>query len=241
MPRILAVADEIAEVLYGRRLKEIAPDLIVSCGDLPFEYLEYLLTMASVPLLYVPGNHDPAVRVRPPAALSGEGLQQHVTPGALVRAAFRPPPGPQGGINLDGRIERAAGLCLAGLGGSIRYAEGPNRYSQEEMQRRALWLEARARVRRAIRRGRVDVLVTHSPPLGMGDVPDDPAHTGFAAFRRLITSLRPRLAVHGHVHPYGEERADRRLAGTVLVNVVPYRVLELGRSGSVDLSPEEPA
>ena len=62
MTRILAVADEVDESLYGDKLDKLRPDLMVSCGDLPFDYLEYLVSRANVPLLYVPGNHDPSVR-----------------------------------------------------------------------------------------------------------------------------------------------------------------------------------
>ncbi|MEA3502708.1 MAG: hypothetical protein U9R47_08030, partial [Actinomycetota bacterium] len=60
MIRILAVADEVDQALYGPRLNELRPDLILGCGDLPFEYLEYLRAEAEVPLLYVHGNHDPS-------------------------------------------------------------------------------------------------------------------------------------------------------------------------------------
>ena len=57
MIRILAVADEVEEVLYGSRLSDLHPDLILGCGDLPFDYLEHLKSVAGVPLLYVHGNH----------------------------------------------------------------------------------------------------------------------------------------------------------------------------------------
>src|SRR5712671_74072 len=60
--KILAVADEIDEFLYGDKLETLRPDVILSCGDLPFDYLEFLVTRLAVPLLYVPGNHDPNVK-----------------------------------------------------------------------------------------------------------------------------------------------------------------------------------
>jgi uncharacterized RDD family membrane protein YckC len=37
------------------------PDLVVSCGDLPWDDLERIVDVANVPLVYVPGNHDPAL------------------------------------------------------------------------------------------------------------------------------------------------------------------------------------
>jgi Icc-related predicted phosphoesterase len=89
------------------------------------------------------------------------------------------------------------------------------------MRGRALWLEARARLRRG-----VDLLLTHAPPLGLGDG-EDPAHQGFAAFHRLVAQLRPRLLLHGHVHPVHRRAPDRTLGRTLIVNTIPYRLLEL--------------
>lgn len=217
MTRILAVADEVEESLYGDRLRELRPDLVLSCGDLPFDYLESLVSMTDVPLLYVPGNHDPDLRATSPASEPSPLLDQYVDP-----------PGPPGCTFADGRIVEAAGVRVAGLGGSVRYREGPNQYTQSEMRWRALRLELRAWLK-GFRNGRgVDVLITHAPPLGLGDE-DDPAHRGFAAFHRLVGKLSPKLMVHGHVHPYGSPRPDRRLGPTQIVNAVGYRLLEVQR------------
>lgn len=225
------MADEVEEALSGETLGQLRPDAVVSCGDLPFEYLEYIVTVLSVPLLYVPGNHDPALSTRPQPEM--ERLQPGLLIGSgdvadrLVSRSFSPPPGPEGCVNIDGRVVEAAGLVLAGLGGSVNYTDGPNRYTQRQMRLRALGLLARARLRTPLRRRAVDVLVTHSPPLGLGDEPDDPAHVGFAAFHQLVDRLRPRLLLHGHIHPHGTPRPDRWMGDTRVVNVVPYRVLEL--------------
>lgn len=213
MTRILAVSDEVDEALYGEELKRISPDLVVSCGDLPFDYLEYIVTMLNVPLLFVPGNHDPG--------LSPDPVPLHPLQG--LRFEQDRPPGPQGCINVDGEVRQAAGLVVAGLGGSVRYSpRGANQYTQREMRWRALRLEWRCRLRRR----RPQVIIAHSPPSGAGDQ-DDPAHQGFQAFNRLIRALRPRLFLHGHIHPYGIERPDRWMGETRLVNVIPYRVLEV--------------
>ena len=58
--KILAVSDVESKRFYEfyrpGRLKGI--DMILSCGDLHPEYLEFLVTMAHCPVLYVHGNHD---------------------------------------------------------------------------------------------------------------------------------------------------------------------------------------
>jgi predicted phosphodiesterase len=212
MTRVLAIADEVERALYGEALYRLRPDVIVSAGDLPFDYLENLVTRANVPLVYVPGNHDPDVA----GPTRSDGLWS-------VPEDVRP--GPQGCDSADGRVLEAAGLRIAGLGGSIRYKEGPNQYTQRQMRWRALRLEARARLRLGLR-GTLDVLIAHAPPLGVGDG-EDPAHEGFAALHRLVAQLRPRLLVHGHVHPVHRKALDRELGATRVVNVIPYRLLEV--------------
>ncbi len=42
MVRVLALADDVDEELYGEKLGQLRPDLLIACGDLPFEYLENL-------------------------------------------------------------------------------------------------------------------------------------------------------------------------------------------------------
>src|SRR5258708_13273507 len=122
--RILAVADEVDEFLYGDKLETLRPDVIVSCGDLPFDYLEFLVTSLAVPLLYVPGNHDPNVK---PIDTTFVALDHRV---AI--------PGPEGCDNVDGRVLEVQGLRFAGLGGSLRYKDGPNQYTQAQMRWRPL-------------------------------------------------------------------------------------------------------
>jgi Icc-related predicted phosphoesterase len=215
MPRILAIADEPFPGLPD--LLDTRPDLVVSCGDLPWEDLERIVDVANVPLVFVPGNHDPALVSATPAL---------AWPPMLANPNLEDPPGPQGCISVDGRIEDVAGLRVAGLGGSIRYRPGPNQYSQREMRGRARRLTRRARLRR-VRDGKgVDVFVAHSPPRGLGDE-DDPPHHGFEAFHGLAARLKPKLFLHGHIHPYGFARPDRYINDTRVINVVPFKVIDV--------------
>ncbi len=214
MIRILAVADEVDQALQGSRLKELRPDLIVGCGDLPFGYLEYLRDTTEVPLLYVHGNHDP-----PP---HGKGVSAYL-PGEYPQ---RSPSFALGCVSLEDRWEDAGGLRIAGLGGSIRYNDGYNQYTQAEMRRRVRRLTRRARVRQWRDRRSINVVIAHSPPRHCGDEDDGPHH-GFAAFHRLIEQLQPELMLHGHIHPHGIPRPDRTIGRTRIVNVVPYRLLEI--------------
>ncbi|MCS6962867.1 metallophosphoesterase family protein [Thermoflexus sp.] len=204
--RILAVSDQVVEALYSLQAREwLSPiHLILSCGDLPYGYLEFLMELFSAPLFYVHGNHD-----RP--ELLSDGRVRH---------------GPEGGQNLDGRVVWEQGLLLGGLEGSRRYhPEGRYQYTEEEM-----WLRVFRLVPRLLwnqyRYGRaIDLLIAHAPPRSIGDGPD-PAHQGFSAFRWLIDRFRPRYFLHGHLHFYG--RRPMIPAGpTRVINVFPYYVLEI--------------
>lgn len=220
MTRVLAVSDEVHEALYGELLKELAPQLIVSCGDLPFDYLEYLVTVANAPLVWVPGNHDPLLRKE-------RSSTSPLRP-AYRDQAFEEPVGPPG-TNVDGRITEEAGLRIAGVGGSLNYNNGPNQYTEAQMRRRARRLKRRGALARLRGRKAIDVFVAHIPPAGYGDDPDDPAHRGAEAFRRLLIDLRPDWMLHGHLHPHGASFQDRSIGATKVVNVVPYRLLEVAR------------
>ena len=70
--KILAISDVPSKALwdYNTREKLEGIDLILSCGDLPKKYLEYLTNFTAVPILYVHGNHDGSYRGDEPGAVS---------------------------------------------------------------------------------------------------------------------------------------------------------------------------
>ena len=66
--KILVIADTESRSLWDfydpSKLEGV--DLIISCGDLSVNYLDFLVTMTNCPLLYVHGNHDDIYDVKPP-------------------------------------------------------------------------------------------------------------------------------------------------------------------------------
>src|SRR2546428_7424636 len=117
--------------MYGDKLERLRPALVLTCGYLPFDYLEYIVSRVNVPLLYVPGNHDPDL---------GPGDDTF----SPLRAE-RPSKGPEGCVNVDGRIVEAAGLRVAGLGGSMRYRPGANQHTHGPMRWRSVRIDAPGR------------------------------------------------------------------------------------------------
>ena len=185
---------------------------MLSCGDLPFDYLEYIVSRLDVPLLYVPGNHDPS-------------LEPYDTSWMPLRAEL-PILGPPGCDNIQGRVVEALGLRFAGLGGCLRYKPGPNQYTERQMNRRAFQLALKLALRRTRDGRKLDVLVTHAPAFGLLPA-TDAAHRGFVAVTRLVRAFHPLLLVHGHVHPYGRDVVERRIGETRVINAIPWRMIEV--------------
>ena len=205
--KVLCVSDHVARLLHGPGLTSYARgvEAVISCGDLPFDYLGYLVTFLGVPVYYVLGNHDP-----------GPDGPEH----------------PGGCTPLDGRVVEAEdasgapGMVLAGLSGSRLYSGGPNQYTERQMRGRTRALSARIRWRRFLGKPGPTVFVTHSPPFGLGDE-EDLAHVGFESFLGLIDRHEPSLWLHGHVHLYGADQQRVVSRGdTKVVNVFGHLILD---------------
>jgi hypothetical protein len=226
--RVLAVSDEVDEALAADPSAARTAELILACGDLPFDYLDTLMNALDVPLVFVPGNHDRDV--------SGFRSARN---GLTLRAGLPArPPWPDGAVCADGRVVDVAGLRVAGLGGCRRYGSGPNQYTDWQQTRRALRLRGAARWRR-LRDGRgVDVLLTHAPPRGVGDG-DDSVHRGFTALHGLVGALAPAALLHGHVHPYGARVTPGLIGDTTVYNVTGWHLLDI-RPGPPEPGPREP-
>lgn len=215
MVRVLAVSDEVDEVLYADPRTVRGVQLILACGDLPFDYLAFLMDALRAPVVFVAGNHDPDVH----------GYRKSRS-GLTLRAGMpTTPPWPSGAVNAEGRVVEVLGVRIAGLGGCLRYSAGPNQYSERQQRRRARALGRRARWRN--RDGhRTDVLLTHAPPRGIGDGEDEP-HRGFECLHSLVDRLEVPLLLHGHVHPYGADTPDLRTGKTTVRNVVGRHVFDV--------------
>ena len=93
---------------YYRPERLQGAEVIISCGDLKREYLEFLVTMSGKPVFYVPGNHDSGYVKNPP-----EGCEC-----------------------LDDRVVTYKGVRFLGFGGCKRYNLETFQYTEKEMARR---------------------------------------------------------------------------------------------------------
>jgi Icc-related predicted phosphoesterase len=205
--KILTVSDQVIE-----RVQTLASngafrdvELIIGCGDLPYNYLEYLVTMINATMFYVPGNHDPEYDPR---------IKE-------TRA--------EGGSNLDLKLARHQDFLIAGFGGSIRYRpDSVNQYTQSEASQRALRLLPGLLWNR-LRYGRaLDILISHSPPFGIHDE-NTTAHQGLHALNWLLRVARPRYHFHGHYHFYRNNIAESQTNNglTKIMNIYPYKLIDV--------------
>ena len=204
--RILAVSDVEDEAVTASLPKRAGSiDLVLGCGDLTYDYLDFVATAVAAPMRAVHGNHDV-----PPEDLDDPAIRVWWD-----------------GIDLHARVVSIDGVLIGGLEGSPRYNQGPFQASEGDMWLAILRMLP-ALVANRIRRGRfIDVLVTHAPPRGIHDRPD-PAHLGFVALRTFLRWFRPRYHVHGHTHVYDSRTVTQTQFGsTTVVNAYGARTIEL--------------
>ena len=76
------------------------------------------------------------------------------------------------------------------------------------------------KLKQAIRMmGGVDIVISHTPPKGVGDM-DDQFHRGFESFLEVIDTYHPKYWLHGHIHlRYGQDITRiREYNGTQVIN-----------------------
>ncbi len=207
--KILAVSDIEMEMIYSplvvQRFRDV--DLLIGCGDLPYYYLEYMISMLDRPLYFVNGNHAPR-----PYEIQNMTHKDHAW----------------GGVNLHQKVLRdESGLLLAGIEGCLNYNHGVYQYTQREMWAMALSLVPALLINR-LRYGRfLDILVTHAPPWKIHDKEDLP-HQGIKAFRWLIQTFKPAIHLHGHIHIYQQyETTETQFGRTRVVNAYGYKQIDL--------------
>jgi Icc-related predicted phosphoesterase len=102
------VVPELSDRFDSRRFEDV--ELVLSCGDLPPEYLAGIRENLDVPLYYVRGNHDIRYKTSPPV----------------------------GCVNIHHRWITYKGLRIIGLEGSRWYNGGPIQYRDYQM-RQMIW------------------------------------------------------------------------------------------------------
>lgn len=206
--KTLILSDTVVSLIHSSQIKEVCEgvEMVLCCGDLPNDYIEYVVSMLDVPVYHVHGNHS-------------EYTKDVISPWETV--------GPPGTIDLHRKVIRTRGLLIAGIEGCNWYRPGPFQYSQNEMRWFVYGLIP-SLIWNRLRYGRyLDIFVSHAPPAGVHD-DDDLAHQGISAFRWLIETFQPHYHFHGHVHVYRQDiQTITPLGRTQVINTYGYRLIDL--------------
>ncbi len=204
---LLIVSDKDCPFVYSSNIKNRFDDidLAISCGDLSYFYLEYIISTLDIPLYYVRGNHDKKIEY-------GHGGTRS---------------SPWGAIDLHKKVirEKKSGLLIAGIEGSLRYNRGDYQYSQSEMWMFVTQLIPKLLLNKAQFGRYLDIFVTHAPAWGIHDKIDRP-HQGIKAFLWLVNNFQPTYHLHGHVHVYKPNTITETTVGkTTICNTFGHRKL----------------
>jgi len=204
--KILCVSDQIDPLVYSNSIKKrfADVDIILGAGDLPLDYLDFIVTNLNKPLFFVFGNHHV------------EELAHDDKPGIYNFSS----------THLGSKIRKEAGLIVAGLGGSMRYNRGPNQFTELQMYGEIAKLIPALLFNRLFHGRYLDILLTHAPPKGIHDKPDK-CHGGFKAFLWFMKMFKPKYLVHGHIHLYDLSDVRRtRCMKTEVINAFGHYIIE---------------
>ncbi len=225
MMKILAVSDEPSLSLEALIVKEPEKfkdiSLIISCGDLDTEYLEFLVDGLKREFFFIRGNH--------PLVNSGEYYEpqeSNFSSRGVKYVAGEP--------DLHGRVAAYKNYLVAGFGGSMWYNGEENQYTEEEMakvikrvERGIAWHRLQDKFMR--RQPKEVIVISHAPIMGIHDLPDRP-HRGFKCFKAFIDKISPLLWLHGHVHLANQYTNQLSVVGnTTVANVFGCKIIDINR------------
>ena len=215
--KILCISDQIDPQVYSPGIKErfADVDLILSAGDLPFDYLDFIISSLNKPLFFVFGNHH-TEELRYYKRVWNEpfGHENNVFYGC-------------GAVHLGTKVKKEGNFILAGLGGSMRYNNGSNQYTDFGMFLETAKIIPRLLWNRLVYGRFLDILLTHAPPRGIHDK-NDKCHWGFKTYLWFMKVFRPKYLVHGHIHLY--DLCDVRCTkweSTTVINAYSHYVINL--------------
>lgn len=220
--KILCIADHIDPLVHSVNAKDRFKDVdfVLSAGDLPMDYLGFVASTLNKSVFFVFGNHN--LKHVELFRRGFSALRSGMDAAHLTRNRF-------GSTYIGGRcIKTKSGLLIAGMGGSINYNNGENQFSDAQMAWKLLRLIPRLLLNKLFYGRFLDIFLTHSPPYGINDLPEDPCHRGFKPFLWFMRLFSPRYLLHGHVHLYNSNDIRvSRYEHTQVVNVYDHYVLTI--------------
>lgn len=217
--KILCVSDQIDPLVYSSAAKDYFKDidLVLCAGDLPMEYVDYIVSVLNKPTYFVFGNHN----------LEEFHYYHGKRDTSFIAAAAGDLTHAHGAVYAGFKVLRENKLLIAGTSGSIRYNNGECQYTDREMFF-AHKDDSPSFVQQAALRPLCGYFLTHSPPLGIHDK-EDRCHRGFACFLWFLRKFKPTYMVHGHIHLYDlQEKRVTQWNSTTVINAYSHYVIEFG-------------
>ncbi len=232
--KILCVSDYVDPLIYNQNVKEVFSDidLILCAGDLPMDYVDFIVTIFNKPTYFVFGNHDLKEfhyyhKEAPQPAGRLVQVYQNTSHGhGATYLGFKSYIDERFMIE-DPKTGKKRPLLIAGVSGSRRYNKGLCQYSDFQMKLKLLKLVP-SLIKNKMKYGTyLDIFMTHASPRHIHDH-EDPCHLGFECFNWFLQKYKPTYMVHGHIHLYDmrEERVGKYFDTTV-VNAYAHYVIEL--------------
>ncbi|MBR1722006.1 MAG: metallophosphoesterase, partial [Treponema sp.] len=208
--KILCVSDQIDPLVYSTGAKERFSDidLILCAGDLPSDYIDFIVSTLNKQTYFIFGNHNltefgyyhkQKAQKGPHPTWDDHPLMEFQNSHGAIYAGFK--------VLKDKhfKIRRQNGklrpLLIAGASGSIKYNNGLCQYTNMQMFLFLIALTPKLIFNR-IRYGTyLDIFLTHASPRHIHDK-EDPCHKGFECFNWFIKRFQPTYLVHGHIHLY---------------------------------------
>ena len=214
--KILCISDQIDPLVYSPRIKERYSDidLVLAAGDLPLDYLDFVVSSLNKPVFFVFGNHH----------TDEIKYYKNTSPYEKLDSEYLG----CGAVYLGNKVKFEGKLILAGLGGSMRYNNGKNQFTESQMVFEVIKLIPRLLWNRFIHGRFLDILLTHAPPKGIHDK-EDLCHLGFKIFLWFMKVFKPKYLVHGHIHLY--DLSDIRCTkweNTYVINAYSHYVIITG-------------
>jgi len=215
--KILCISDQIDPQVYSPAIRERFSDVdfILSAGDLPLDYLDFIISSLNKPLFFVFGNHHI------------EDLKHYKRRWDVPLTHEEGEYFGCGAVHLGTKVKIEENFILAGLGGSMRYNNGPNQFTDFEMFVEITKLIPRLLWNRLFHGRFLDILLTHAPPKGIHDK-NDKCHWGFKTYLWFMKVFKPRYLVHGHIHLY--DLCDVRCTkweNTMVVNAYSHYIITM--------------
>ena len=213
--KILCISDQIDPLIYTNSIRQrfADVDIVLSAGDLPLDYLDFIVSSLNKPVFFVFGNHHLSEYARYKGETDPYGNFDEAIPSGC------------GAVHIGSKVKQEEGLIIAGLGGSMRYNREANQYTDLQMRLEILKMVPALIFNRIFKGRFLDILLTHASPKGIHDR-EDKCHWGFESFLWFMRVFKPRYLVHGHIHLYDlSEVRTTKYNDTLVINAYSHFVI----------------